>query len=95
MQKIFSPWVFFVLDEENFFKFLSQNFWTKVFLVFVLDEKKNLQIFILKLPCQIVSNQIFSLSLKNFSEKYLAENDKKLLKKEILTLSEIDRTDAN
>jgi len=45
--------------------------------------KKNFFKFYLKtFPVKFCLIKLFSLSLKNFSKKYLAENDKKITKKE-------------
>jgi len=86
--KIFYPEFFFIS------KLLCKSFF--ILSSFVLDEKKILQIFILKLPCQIFSDQNFSLSLKIFFEKCLAENDKINTKKgNIQHCLRIDCTDAN
>ena len=84
MQNFFSPWVFLFWMKKNFFKFLSQNFFAKVFLpwVFLFWMKKIFFKFYLKtFPVKFCLIKLFSLSLKNFSKKYLAENDKKITKK--------------
>jgi len=100
-QKNVLPEFFYVFGMQKIFYpefFLSQLLCKSFFILssFVLDEKKFLQIFILKLPCQIFSDQNFSLSLKNFFEKCLAENDKINTKKgNIQHCLRIDCTDAN